>query len=81
MSEHTMSECTAVHAAAFRLPPFSTTDTMIWFRRAEIQFPLKKITVSSTKADYVLAALPDCVPNDTRAGLCFSVCNVQHPEN
>lgn len=56
-----MSECTAVHAAAFRLPPFSTTDTLVWFRRAEIQFRLKKITVSYTKADYVLAALPDCV--------------------
>ena len=45
--------------ANFRLPTFSSIDSSIWFRRAEVQFRLKRITSSSTKADHVLAAIPD----------------------
>ena len=47
--------------ANFRLPAFSTVDTAIWFRRAEIQFRLKNIRTSSSQADHVLAALPDAL--------------------
>lgn len=52
---------TAVHATAVRLPVFAPNETMTWFRRAETQFRLKHITVSSTMADYVLEALPENV--------------------
>ena len=45
----------------FRLPAFSSVDTNIWFKRAEIQFRLKKITSSTVQADHVLAALPDAL--------------------
>ena len=47
--------------ANFRLPAFSTVDTAIWFRRAEVQFRIKKVKDSSTQADHVLAALPDAI--------------------
>lgn len=47
--------------ANFRLPAFSTVDTAIWFRRAEVQFRIKKVKDSSTQADHVLAALSDGV--------------------
>ena len=43
----------------FKLPTFSTVDAAIWFRRAEVQFRLKKVTSSRTQADHVLAAIPD----------------------
>ena len=42
-----------------KLPTFSTVDVAIWFRCAEVQFRLKKITSSCTQADHVLAAIPD----------------------
>ena len=47
----------AVHH--FKLPTFSTVAAAIWFRRAEVQFRLKKITPSCTQADHILAAIPD----------------------
>lgn len=46
---------------AVRLPAFSPNETLTWFRRAEIQFRLKKITSPTTKSDYVLEALPETV--------------------
>ena len=42
-----------------QLPPFSTIDAPTWFRRAEVQFRLKRVTNATTRADHVLAALPD----------------------
>ena len=48
-----------VAVAAVKLSPFSATDAVSWFQRAEIQFRLKKVTNSGTKADHVLAALPE----------------------
>ena len=55
------STATASPAGAFhfKLPTFSTVDAAIWFRRAEVQFRLKKVTPSRTQADHVLAAIPD----------------------
>ena len=46
-------------AAAIHLPKFSTSAAIAWFQRAEVQFRLKKITSSSTKADHVLASIPE----------------------
>ena len=46
-------------AFQFKLPTFSTVDAAIWFRRAEVQFRLKKAMSSRTQADHVLAAIPD----------------------
>lgn len=48
-----------VNAVAVRLPPFSTQEPVSWFRRAEIQLRLRKITDPQTKADYVLEAIPE----------------------
>ena len=48
-----------VSAVAVKLPPFSTLEPLVWFKRAEIQFRLRKITDANTKADHVLASLPD----------------------
>ncbi|KAK7068951.1 hypothetical protein SK128_004948, partial [Halocaridina rubra] len=45
--------------ANFKLPTFSTIDAHIWFRRAEIQFRLKRITNSGTQADHVSSSIPD----------------------
>ena len=42
-----------------RLPTFSAVDAGIWFKRAEIQFRLRRITKSQTMADHVLASIPD----------------------
>ena len=45
----------------FKLPTFSTVDAAIWFRRAEVQFRLRRVTSSRTQADHVLAAIPDTI--------------------
>ncbi|XP_076043613.1 uncharacterized protein LOC143026728 [Oratosquilla oratoria] len=50
-----------VNAVSLKLPPFSTIDAPSWFRRTEIQFRLRKISASQTKADYVLEAIPEDV--------------------
>ena len=42
-----------------RLPSFCTNDAPCWFRRAEVQFRIKKITSETLKAAYVLAVLPE----------------------
>ena len=46
-------------SAQVKLPTFSAIDAHTWFRRAEVQFRLKKLTSPTTKADHVLAALPE----------------------
>ena len=56
----TTTEIPAVQSN-FRLPAFSSVDAGIWFRRAEIQFRLKKITNPTVQADHVLAALPEAL--------------------
>ena len=47
--------------ANFRLPAFSTVDAALWFRRAEVQFRLKNVKSETSKADHVLAAIPDAL--------------------
>ena len=42
-----------------KLPPFCAAEAVAWFHRAEIQFRLKKVTDPGTKADYVMASLPE----------------------
>ena len=59
MTEKTNVE--AINAVAVKLSPFSTQEPISWFRRAEIQFRLRKITDERTKADYVLESLPESV--------------------
>ena len=57
-SNNTPNNHTAA-ATQIHLPPFSVIDAPTWFRRAEIQFRLKKLNSSTSRADHVLAALPD----------------------
>ena len=45
----------------FKLPTFSTVDAAVWFRRAEVQFRLRRVRSSHTQADHVLAAIPDTI--------------------
>ena len=54
-------EDTSINAAAVRLPPFSPNQQLTWFRRAERHFHPKKITSSTTKADYAIEVLPESV--------------------
>ena len=53
-----MSEANAV---ATRLPEFSQHEPLTWFRRAETRFRLRGIKQATTKADYVLEALPETI--------------------
>ena len=53
-----MSEANAV---ATRLPEFSQHEPLTWFRRAETRFRLRGIKQVTTKADYVLEALPETI--------------------
>ena len=46
-------------AAQVKLPNFTPIDAQTWFRRAEVQFRLKKENSPMARADYVLAALPE----------------------
>ena len=46
-------------AAILSLPRFSTAAVTAWFQRAEVQFRLKKVVQSWTKADHVLASIPE----------------------
>ena len=50
-----------INAVTTRLPDFSQNEPLTWFRRAETRFRLRGITQPTTKADYVLEALPEAV--------------------
>ncbi|ROT71047.1 hypothetical protein C7M84_010632 [Penaeus vannamei] len=43
------------------LPPFSPNEALTWFQRAETQFRLKNIVKATTKADHIMAVLPEKV--------------------
>ena len=49
------------NAVATRLPEFSQHEPLTWFRRAETRFRLRGIKQATTKADYVLEALPETI--------------------
>lgn len=51
----------SVSYTSVKLPTFSVSEPLTWFRRAEVQFRLKGIKRSETRADFVLEALPDSV--------------------
>ena len=44
---------------AVKLSPFCSREAASWFRRAEVQFRLRKVTDPRTKADYVLETVPE----------------------
>ena len=49
-----------VHSmSTLKLPAFLTVDTSSWFRTVDIQFCLRKIQNSQTKANHVLAAISE----------------------
>ena len=50
-----------INAVATRLPEFSHNEPLTWFRRAETRFRLRGITQPTTRADYVLEALPETI--------------------
>lgn len=57
----TKDDIVSINATSVRLPTFSPNQPLTWFRRAERHFNLKKITSSTTKADYVIEVLPESV--------------------
>ena len=59
-ASHTATS-SSINAVSVKLPQFSTQEPVTWFRRAEIQFRLRKITDPRTKADYGLESVPDSV--------------------
>ena len=48
-----------INATSVKLPQFTASDPLAWFRRAEACFFLKKITASQTKAEWVVSLLPE----------------------
>eukprot|EP00095_Tigriopus_kingsejongensis_P004996 maker-scaffold733_size105121-snap-gene-0.17 protein:Tk04996 transcript:maker-scaffold733_size105121-snap-gene-0.17-mRNA-1 annotation:"PREDICTED: uncharacterized protein LOC103308205" len=56
-----MPEQSIIGVTSLKLPQFSMADPITWFFRAEANFRLKNITKSCTKADHVMAVLPDDV--------------------
>ena len=50
-----------INVVATRLPDFSPPEPLTWFRRAETRFRLRGIKQQTTRADYVLEALPETV--------------------
>lgn len=59
VTPHQDQNMSQTNAVAVKLPTFSVSESLIWFRRAEAQFRLRQITNSITKADHVVQALPD----------------------
>ncbi|MPC82950.1 hypothetical protein E2C01_077639 [Portunus trituberculatus] len=55
----TLGRALSAAVTQVQLPPFSTIDTPTWFRQAEAQFRLKRVTNATTRADHVLSAIPD----------------------
>ena len=52
-------DSTQINVVAARLPDFSSQEALTWFRRVETKFRIRGITQPTTKADYVLEALPE----------------------
>ena len=48
-----------IRAVAVKLSPFCSSEAASWFRRAEFQFRLRRVTDPRTKADYVLEAISE----------------------
>lgn len=53
------AEALPTHAVAMKLSPFCPQEAASWFKRAEVQLRLRKVTNPCTKADYVLEAIPE----------------------
>ena len=60
---NTMEEVdhTIINASTVRLPTFSPNQPLTWFQRADRHFHIKRITVSTTKADYTIEVLSESV--------------------
>ena len=48
----------AAATPVLHLPAFTATDVAPWFQRVEALFRLQNVKSSSTKADYIIGALP-----------------------
>ena len=52
------SSLNSVNSTAIKLPTFSPDLVEHWFDKVEAHFRIKKITVSNTKYDHVMATIP-----------------------
>ena len=50
-----------INAVATRLPDFAQNEPLTWFHRAETRFRIRDIVQPTTRADYVLEALPEAI--------------------
>ena len=50
-----------INAVATRLLDFAQNEPLTWFRRAETRFRIRDIVQPTTRADYVLEALPEVI--------------------
>ena len=50
-----------INAVATRLPNFAQNEPLTWFRRAETRFRIRGIVQPTTRADYILEALPEAI--------------------
>lgn len=59
-----MTENAAVNAISLNLPRFTISNPRAWFYAAEANFHIKGVKDTSTKASYVIAALPEEALNE-----------------
>ena len=50
-----------INAVSTRLPDFAQNEPLTWFRKAETRFRIRGIVQPTTRADYVLEALPETI--------------------
>ncbi|XP_068228160.1 uncharacterized protein [Palaemon carinicauda] len=61
---------TEIDAAPFKLSSFASGEDFAWFECSEFQFCIKGVTRSTTKADYVLVAIPEDTFPEIYGWLC-----------
>ena len=62
------------------MTPFSPSQPLTWFRRAERHFHLKKITRSITQADYAIEILPESVFQHMTSWLDTQLVEIQYED-
>lgn len=74
------TQASNTHAVSVKLPTFTSADPFTWFVRIEAQFRSKNISVSQTKSDFVLQALPEAVCNKISSFLRENPSSIDYDE-
>ena len=74
------ADASNINAVSVTLPTFTSADPFTWLVRIEAQFRSKNISVSQTKSDFVLQALPETVCNKISSFLRENPSNIDYDE-